>query len=111
MSRVFVLNYSGHNVTSAEDFGELIYLTEGDINIWDTDRVNYLISKRLQNYNYDPKEDFVALSGNLVLGYVLGNILGQYDAVNLLIWDSVRRKYFPRKGSPTKTLNNQPNGG
>lgn len=103
LPRVFILNYAGHRITDAQNYGDLIPLTEGNIALFDVDRLAFNMIEKLKRYHFDIKNDFIIPSGSPVIGFVCGFLLGNSskDAkfVKLLIWDAKTRKYVQREWS------------
>jgi hypothetical protein len=96
-SRIFVLNYAGHDLEDAKRFAdEFVYLTEGNLHFKDLDRMKFTISQELTRARFDPDHDFILLSGSVILGYLLGRILDEYH-IKLLLWDAKTRTYSLRE--------------
>jgi hypothetical protein len=95
MSKVYVVNYSGHNIEASLSYGKSIYLTQNSVNIFCTDRIKEEFHKDLRSFNY--KEDYILLSGSIIL-----NILAVLEAlrvgprVNVLIYNFKTSKYIVR---------------
>jgi len=90
MANIYVVNYSGHNINPSKKFldaaGQIFYLTEGTINIFNIDRVIYDMKARLKNFN---ESDFLLLSGNVVLNVIATLIIkDKVKHLKLLIWDA-----------------------
>ena len=94
-SRIFVLNRAGHDYTPAKKFGEeIIPLTIGNINIFNIERNCFMLLEKLIINNYDPEKDYLVLSGNLILGFSLGMVMGKiYQKIRVLVFDSSTREY------------------
>lgn len=94
MAKVFVANYAGHDLSDAERFGELIYVTEGNVNVFNTDRMMFTILKCLKDNNYDPDKDYILLSGSMVINFLIGLLCTKSK---LLIWDPKIKQYEERE--------------
>lgn len=85
MPKVYIVNFAGHDYTEASQFGDLITLTEGDIDTSRFDRLLYTITKLLSESS---PEDYILPSGRLVLNVIVAivmfNIHGQ---AKFLIWN------------------------
>jgi len=95
-NKVFLLNYSGHDISSLEQYGDIIFLTEGNIRIFEMDRNNYHIAASLKANKFDSANDYIALSGNLIVGFNLGIAIGnKYPKaiLKMLLWDAKIRQY------------------
>ena len=93
--KVYVVNYNNQDMSTAERFGELIYLTEGKgINIFRTDAILNEIKPKLKDVKED---DFLLLSGHAVPNILASALIWfLYGRVNLLIFDAKTRDYQPQ---------------
>lgn len=93
-SKIFVCNYAGHNISAAFEHGEnatQVNITEGNVNIFDTQRITYLIQEKLKD---SCPGDFLLLSGSILLNCIAFNLwMNLHGAVKLLIWNPKTRKY------------------
>lgn len=95
MARVFVLNKSAHDFSSAESFGELIFVTDGHYNIFNTGQLIQFLANFFSDF--DSQEDFLVMSGSpfvasLAFTYLINNV----NSVKLLLFDAKQRIYIPR---------------
>ena len=94
MSKVYVVNYSGHNVFLANKFGKLVYLTEGWVDTFKTDRVKYEIAKGLINF---AKDDYILLCGSPVLNVIAVVVaLAKAGECNMLLYNAKQEGYEVR---------------
>ncbi len=94
MSKVYVVNFSGHNIFQAKKYGELIYLTKGRVHIFLTDRIKYEMIEAMQDYEED---DYLLLCGAPILNVLASSIvLSKFGVCNLLLWDAKEELYVPR---------------
>jgi hypothetical protein len=102
--KVFVVNYSGHDLSAATKFGKLVFLTESrEINVFDTDGL--LVDLRTKLAEADDG-DFLLLSGSPVLNILASAILlMKYGILNLLIFNSKSREYVARTVTETQLQN------
>lgn len=93
--KVYVVNYAEQDMSSAERFGELIYLTEGKgVNIFSTDSLLSEIKPKLRDFE---ESDFLLLSGHPVLNIIASALIWfKYGRVNVLIFDAKTRDYQPQ---------------
>lgn len=93
--KVYVVNHSDQDMSSAERFGELIYLTEGrGVNIFSTDSLLSEIKPKLRDVD---DNDFLLLSGHPVLNILSAALIWfKYGRVNVLIFDAKTRDYQPQ---------------
>jgi len=95
MSKVYVVNSSGHDLSGAEEFGELIPLTQGRINIYSTDRLLLELREKLKHYE---EGDYLLLCGYILLNLLAGGIiLEKTGKLNLLLYDFRTKKYLRRE--------------
>lgn len=95
MKKVYVCNFNGQDMSTAERFGELVYLTEGKgINIFNSDRLLNEIKPKLMDIG---EADFLLLSGHAILNVLASALIFfKYGRVNVLIFDAKTRDYEPR---------------
>lgn len=92
-ARVFVVNHIGKDMSDAMRFGTLIPITEGSINVFNTERVKYDIEETLKKHYFNFKDDYILLSGSTVLNFIIGMVTAQYGKINILIWDAKKQQY------------------
>jgi len=63
-SKVFVLNNTGHDFSDAERFGKLIFVTIGNVSVFNTQRLYIEVKDFLVKHNYNPEVDYILLSGS-----------------------------------------------
>ena len=80
-SNVYIVNHAGHDFEKAKQFGELVYLTQNIVNVFATDRIEYILTKELDNFKSD--KDYLLLSGAIILNILAVNIvLKKYEPVS-----------------------------
>lgn len=95
-NKVFVVNKSSHDYSDAEQFGELHYLTEGRINLYDTSRILDSLWHTLKDSN---KKNWLLQSGPTTVNVcAVAIMLELHGVVNLLIYK--KGKYVPRNIYP-----------
>lgn len=96
--RVYVLNFGGHNLKAAYDeFGsDVVYLTEGSINVFSIDRLTYELKRKLQDFR---PEDYILVSGSPVIAMVATAVLKEKGIrkINVLIYHASAKRYLPRE--------------
>jgi hypothetical protein len=92
--KIFVVSTGRHDISQAEEYGEVIALTEGTISLNMSDLAASL-SDKLKDFN---QEDYILLSGNLAANFVAGMVMGmkQFQFVKVLIYNSKKLKYFEK---------------
>jgi hypothetical protein len=96
-ARVFVINYIGKDMSDAKQYGTLIPITEGNVDVFNIDRLLFTMRDILERYSYQPEKDFILLSGGLSLNWAMGMICSKYEKGNLLLWDAKNRKYIRKE--------------
>lgn len=88
---VYAVNYSALNYSNAEQFGEVVYMTKGVLDLDKLDYYDSIISKYLQD---SVEEDMLLFSGsNLVCGIALKNWLKLHPTCTVLYWEKKKREY------------------
>lgn len=89
--RVFITNYSGHDYTKAESYGEIRFVTKGFISFQSLDRVRFQVADSLKETRPD---DWLLLSGASIVN-VLAVVfwLSMHGRVKLLNYDKTEEKY------------------
>ena len=93
---VFLMNFAGHDISDAMKYGKVINLTEGNLPLNNTDRIMYGVAERLKEYNYNPKTDYIAISGSPVLATLITRVLSRYREIKTLNFNAKTRKYYVR---------------
>jgi hypothetical protein len=93
VSKVYVVNKGGHDYSSAERFGKLVYCTEGQLAKFDTGQMYREVSKAMQDSEPD---DYILLTSLTTLCSVAAAFFAaKHKRVNFLIFkesDYVDRK-------------------
>jgi len=105
-SKIFICNYAGHDVSDAFRYTKLspeeaqINLTEGNVDIFDVDRLIYFIKNRLKESS---PEDYLLLSGGNILNCIAFSIwLQMHGIVKILIYNAKEKRYILREITHTK---------
>ena len=97
--RVFITNYSGHSHLNLAEFSsEILNITEGSVNIFDFERLEFDIKQFLFNNDFD-ENDFIVFSGNVVINFTVGQILAGMGIMTcpLLVYNPKQKKYIEIK--------------
>lgn len=90
---MWVVNKGNHPYHHAERFGELHFVTEGQVNVFSLDNLSREIWKKLTE-GKACGEDYVLTSGyNIPNGIVMHFFLKKFKVVKLLAWGANRQKY------------------
>ena len=82
--KVFVVNKSSHDYSQAEEFGDLVFMTEGSLNRFATSKMFRLFEPFV---NSSRKDDYILLSGMTVMCVMVCSMFAQkHGRLNLLIY-------------------------
>ena len=82
--KVYVVNKSSHDFSSAESKGELVYCTEGRMNRFNT---NDMIRKFQDSMKGSEKEDYILPCSLNVMNIVAGSVFARkHGTLNLLLF-------------------------
>ncbi len=96
-SKVFILNKAGHDYSRASQWGELVPVVSGNMNVFRPDRSLFIIKEQMAKF--DPEKDYLLLSGNtfgnvLSVMYLMHNLKDSIKRVNLLVYDAKNVEYL-----------------
>ena len=95
MPTVFITNRSGHDFSPAEYFGELVYLSSGKINPYQTTKMYKEFSSILNNSKPD---DYILITGLSIMNSIATACMAyKHGRVNILQWHEGERKYKRRQ--------------
>ena len=90
-STVWIVNYAGHDHSTAEEFGKLDFLTRGYVSMGSLDRLFYTVTEAIERTS---PEDYLLLSGLIALNALASSIwLQRHGKVKMLLWDQKLSKY------------------
>lgn len=91
MSRVYVVNMSGHNHHLARPLGELVPITSGYVSQGSLDRV---LDEVITGIADSTADDWLLLSGLVFLNALATAAwLNKHKTLKLLVWDKKKRRY------------------
>lgn len=93
--RVFILQKSNkYDVSAAGSYGEIVYLIDDYLAPFDPDKTIQHIRHKLNETNFDPNEDAIALTGASILVSMFLSVL-TYDhrKIKTLLFDARTEKY------------------
>jgi hypothetical protein len=94
MPRVYVVNKSAHDFSDAKRFGELVYLTEGSVNRFETSQIHREVTAAMRDA---AKDDWLLVSALTVINTIAASILAmRFKRLNLLIYDIKTKRYADR---------------
>lgn len=102
MKTVFIPNYKNYDVSDAEHFGKLVFVTEGIVDISNlTNLASAIVSKLKQ-----AKEDdyLVIIGAPIVNAICFTYLMGLFGRVNMLLFDARTRRYCVRTISEQEVM-------
>jgi hypothetical protein len=96
MPNVYIVNKSIHDFSAAEEFGNLVYLSTGSINRFNTSRLYRLFYPVLKDSKED---DYILVTGLTIMNLVAAFIFTiKHKRLNLLLFKSIggRKEYLER---------------
>lgn len=93
-NKVFVTNYADHDYSSAEKYGELVFITKGYVSFKSLDRLRLIVYETIKESN---ENDWLLISGHGVVSLICGIVwFAKHKKCKLLIWDTKKQdKYRP----------------
>ena len=93
--RVFLLQKSNkYDVSAAGAYGELIYLIDDYLPPFDPDKTIARIRARLEEFNFDYKQDAIVLTGaSILISIFLSVLIWDCGEVKTLLFDARTGKY------------------
>lgn len=92
MPKVYIVNRSAHDFSPAEEFGELVYLSDGPMSRFATNNMARHFWKHLKDSSPD---DYIVPSGLTNMSLMAASIFAWlHGRVNLLLY--MQGKYVPR---------------
>lgn len=88
---VWIVNFSGHDYSDAERFGEIEFITQGYVPRDRLDRMLGTVAERIANSG---PNDWLLPSGLIPLNVLAGACwLKKHDTLRLLLWDDKTNRY------------------
>jgi len=85
------------DLSKAETYGELVYLSRNKINPFNIDGLIGLLKHRLKEIGFDPNKDYVCLTGsNLAVPVLIGVLASEYETFKLLMFHAGSSEYVVR---------------
>jgi len=87
--KVFVINQSSHDYSSAKDFGRLVYMTTGSINRFACSKMARIFENHLKN---STEHDYLLISGlSVMCAIACGMFAAKHRRLNLLIYKANKK--------------------
>ncbi len=100
-SRIYVTNFAGHDLSDAFKFTRLtkekalVNITEGNVDIFDVERLIFVIKQKLRQSR---RGDYLLFCGSILLGAIAFSIwIEKHKEVNLLLYNAKEKRYFLKK--------------
>lgn len=90
--KVFVTNKSAHDYSDAERFGELLYITDGHVDRFNTSHMARVIKKALENSS--PEDYIIITSLTIICSICCSLFVHKHGTLNLLLYKN--GKYIER---------------
>lgn len=88
MAKVFVVNKSAHDFSPAEEFGELVYLSEGSMNRY---AVNSMVRRFTEHLGMSEPTDYILPCGFGTMNLIASAIFSaKHKRLNLLLFKDKR---------------------
>lgn len=98
MPRVYVPNNRGYDYTPAEKYGEVVFLTEGNLNQFNVSKLYRRLVEALEGSEPD---DYWCVGGLTVLNILGTTILAEkHGRINLLLFRIAEGDYIVRRITP-----------
>lgn len=95
MSKVYVVNNSGHDYTKAKSYGELVYLSEGRMNRF---KLNNMYRQFAEVMEDSSEEDYILVTGLAQMVAIAASIQAyKFGKVNFLLYSHRDDDYVPRE--------------
>jgi len=83
--KVLVVNRGHHQYNDAKKFGELVFLTEGRVNVFSSSNLQYEIDMNIEKCAN--AEDYLLLSGHILPNAIaIHKLLKMFGKIKMLIW-------------------------
>ena len=86
VTNVFVTNFKDQSIidektagyrASGDDFGDVINITEGKVDVFDMEDLLKNISQTLQDNNFDPVKDIILIAGNAIISAAVMRVVSE----------------------------------
>lgn len=98
MSRVFALEPTTKDISSANEFGEIVYLFDADNqpSVWNSAKYLLAVQARLEELQFSEDDFFLAAGPTVQLLLVMGYLSNTYPEFHVLFWQAQIKEYVPR---------------
>lgn len=97
MPRVLLPEMTSHDLSSAQTYGDLEVATDERLSPLNPETISQILNAKFESMNFDPDQDFVCMSGNVVvLSVMVAVCANRYGIVPMLIFDARNSRYVTR---------------
>lgn len=94
MAKVYVANNTNHDYSKAEQYGQLVDVTNGKAPIFKTSLMKSILEDGLADFTED---DYLLVSGPAILCIMASTVLfSKFDTVKFLVFDAKQQDYVVR---------------
>lgn len=94
MRKIYIVNKSCHDYSAAEHYGEIKYLSTGNLNRFDTVDIYRKFSATLEKSD---SLDYLLLSGLAIMNSIACAIFAvHHHRLNLLLWNAKKAEYIEK---------------
>jgi hypothetical protein len=94
-NKIYVINRASHDYSGASRYGEIVYLSDGPINLYATNKIYRQMHEKLKNSTPD---DYILLTGLTVMSSIACAIFAtKHHKLNLLIFKPETHTYVERR--------------
>lgn len=91
---IYIINRSNHDFSDAERFGDIVFLSEGNLNKFETSRISRQMKPILE---VSESHDYILISGlSVMVGIACSMFAVRHGKLNLLIFDQKTKAYNER---------------
>jgi len=93
-AKVFVINSTTHDYSTAEKYGSVVNVTEGKVPIFKSDAIIGMLKQKLSDFS---KDDYLLVSGPaLVIIYAVSIVSNKFDEFKIIVFDAKQQCYVVR---------------
>ncbi len=94
-NKVYIINRASHDYSGAERFGEIVYLSEGPINRYATNKIYRQMNEVLKDSS---PNDYILLTGLTIMATIACSIFSVlHNRLNLLLFRPASHTYAERR--------------
>ena len=94
MAKVYIVNNTNHDYSKAEQYGELVDVTKGNVPIFKTSLLKAILEEGLADFTED---DYLLLAGPAILCVMASTVVfSKFETVKFLVFDAKQQDYVVR---------------